>query len=234
MSVDIKSPSRSVFREFAIRYNGLAVASPPNPVDLPHSSERCSKLRGRRWKRQFTCGLVRLTCGQLCSPPNESNANNRDSFMPALSTREKLIEAGHEIFYREGFLAVGLDRLLNEVGCSKQTFYNHFDSKDDLIVAVIDEHHRWWSSELRDRIQRAAGPDPRARSWRYSTSCGNHARPGVSRLHVSQRGRRLPSAAPSGPSVGPESESRRYCVPCRACGKCWRGGSEGDLRRRST
>jgi AcrR family transcriptional regulator len=82
--------------------------------------------------------------------------------MTATSTREKLIEAGHEIFYREGFLAVGLDRLLNEVGCSKQTFYNHFESKDDLIVAVIDEHHRWWSGELRDRIQRAAGPDPRA------------------------------------------------------------------------
>lgn len=81
--------------------------------------------------------------------------------MTTHSTREKLIQAGHEIFYREGFLAVGLDRLLNEVGCSKQTFYNHFESKDDLIVAVIDEHHRWWSSELRDRIQRAAGPDPR-------------------------------------------------------------------------
>ena len=82
--------------------------------------------------------------------------------MAALTTRQKLIEAGHQIFYREGFLAVGLDRLLNEVGCSKQTFYNHFDSKDHLIVAVIDEHHRWWSSELRHRIQRAAGPDARA------------------------------------------------------------------------
>jgi AcrR family transcriptional regulator len=81
--------------------------------------------------------------------------------MASTSTRDKLIQAGHEIFYREGFLAVGLDRLLNEVGCSKQTFYNHFESKDDLIVAVIDEHHRWWSSELRDRIQRAAGPDAR-------------------------------------------------------------------------
>ena len=82
--------------------------------------------------------------------------------MPTLSTREKLIQAGHEIFYREGFLNVGLDRLLNEVGCSKQTFYNHFECKDDLIVAVIDEHHRWWSSELRDRIQRAAGPNAKA------------------------------------------------------------------------
>ncbi len=81
--------------------------------------------------------------------------------MPMLSTREKLIQAGHEIFYREGFLTVGLDRLLNEVGCSKQTFYNHFESKDDLIVAVIDEHHRWWSNEVRNRIERVGGPDPR-------------------------------------------------------------------------
>ena len=81
--------------------------------------------------------------------------------MPTLSTREKLIQAGHEIFYREGFLAVGLDRLLNEVGCSKQTFYNHFESKDDLIVAVIDAHHLWWSTELQERLQRAAGNDPR-------------------------------------------------------------------------
>jgi len=81
--------------------------------------------------------------------------------MPALTTREKLIQAGHKIFYREGFLLVGLDRLLNEVGCSKQTFYNHFESKDDLICAVIDEHHRWWNKELRDRLQRIAGADAR-------------------------------------------------------------------------
>lgn len=81
--------------------------------------------------------------------------------MPTLTTREKLIQAGHEIFYREGFLAVGLDRLLNEVGCSKQTFYNHFESKDDLICAVIEEHHRWWSNELRNRLQRIAGVDAR-------------------------------------------------------------------------
>ena len=57
--------------------------------------------------------------------------------MPVLTTREKLIQAGHEIFYREGFLLVGLDRLLAEVGCSKQTFYNHFESKDDLIAGGL-------------------------------------------------------------------------------------------------
>jgi len=76
--------------------------------------------------------------------------------MPTLTTREKLIQSGHDLFYREGFLMVGLDRLLNDVGCSKQTFYNHFESKDELIVAVIDEHHRWWMTELRARLDSKA------------------------------------------------------------------------------
>ncbi len=98
-----------------------------------------------------------MTCSQAHGTPDQFGR----ILMRVLTTREKLIQAGHEIFYREGFLTVGLDRLLNEVGCSKQTFYNHFESKDDLIVAVIDEHHRWWSSELRDRLHRAAGTDPR-------------------------------------------------------------------------
>jgi AcrR family transcriptional regulator len=78
------------------------------------------------------------------------------------TTRDKLIEAGHNLFYREGFISVGLDRILMEVRCSKQTFYNHFDSKDDLIIAVLDEHNRWWQRELVDQMQRRGGPDPRA------------------------------------------------------------------------
>ena len=78
------------------------------------------------------------------------------------STRDKLIEAGHNLFYREGFISVGLDRILMEVGCSKQTFYNHFQSKDDLIIAVLEEHNRWWQQELVDQMPRRGGPDPRS------------------------------------------------------------------------
>lgn len=82
--------------------------------------------------------------------------------MPKETTREKLIRVGHDLFYREGFLAVGLDRVINEVGISKQTFYNHFESKDDLVVAVIDQHHQWWKDEVKIRLEKTAGPDPRA------------------------------------------------------------------------
>ena len=41
------------------------------------------------------------------------------------------------IFYREGIHAVGVDRLVSESGVTRATFYRHFPSKDDLVLAYI-------------------------------------------------------------------------------------------------
>ena len=57
----------------------------------------------------------------------------------ASTTRERLIEAAQTEFYQGGFQAVGLDAILRVVGVTKTTFYKHFESKDDLIVAVDDQ-----------------------------------------------------------------------------------------------
>ena len=81
------------------------------------------------------------------------------------STRERLIEAAFEIFGRIGFHAVGMDRILEEVGVSKQTFYNHFESKDELILAVLDHRHQvqtlWWTNLLNVY----GGDDPRGKLY---------------------------------------------------------------------
>lgn len=42
------------------------------------------------------------------------------------------------LFYRDGFRAVGIDTLLAAAGVAKMTLYNHFPSKDDLIIAVLE------------------------------------------------------------------------------------------------
>jgi AcrR family transcriptional regulator len=43
------------------------------------------------------------------------------------------------LFYRDGYRIVGIDTLLAEAGVAKMTLYNHFASKDELIVAVIEK-----------------------------------------------------------------------------------------------
>jgi AcrR family transcriptional regulator len=47
------------------------------------------------------------------------------------------VETAERLFYAEGFRAVGIDRIISEAGVAKMSLYNHFPSKDDLIVAAL-------------------------------------------------------------------------------------------------
>jgi len=81
------------------------------------------------------------------------------------NTRQRLVECAFELFGRSGFHAVGLDRIISEVGVSKQTFYNHFDSKDDLVLAVLKHRHETESQMLERMLMEVAGDDPRDRLY---------------------------------------------------------------------
>ena len=66
---------------------------------------------------------------------------------PNSSPRERLIQAGLKLFYRDGFHATGIDAILAEAGVAKRSLYTHFRSKEDLILAVMrrrDELFRNW------------------------------------------------------------------------------------------
>ena len=54
------------------------------------------------------------------------------------SMRERLIEAASELFYANGLRAVSVDKVIDRAGTTKVTFYRHFQSKDDLIVAYLE------------------------------------------------------------------------------------------------
>ena len=57
--------------------------------------------------------------------------------------RRRLLDTATRLFYAEGIRAVGIDRIIAEAGVAKATFYNHFPSKDDLVVAYLEEQDRF-------------------------------------------------------------------------------------------
>lgn len=69
------------------------------------------------------------------------------------ATRQRLLETAEVLFYEEGFHTVGLDRVLAAVGISKQAFYRHFSSKEDLVLEVVRWHDRWWREQCRRLIR---------------------------------------------------------------------------------
>jgi AcrR family transcriptional regulator len=56
-----------------------------------------------------------------------------------LSPRDRILKVAGNLFYKEGYRAIGIDRVIAEADVAKATFYKHFPSKDDLIVAWIKQ-----------------------------------------------------------------------------------------------
>jgi AcrR family transcriptional regulator len=68
-------------------------------------------------------------------------------------TRERLIEAAVRRFYRDGFRNVGIDPVYTEVGLGKTAFYKHFESKEDLTLAVLAVFGANWRAGQRARCE---------------------------------------------------------------------------------
>jgi AcrR family transcriptional regulator len=61
------------------------------------------------------------------------------------SARERILDTASELFYRDGFRAVGIDTIIARSGVAKMTLYYHFASKDELIVAYLERsNERFW------------------------------------------------------------------------------------------
>ncbi len=62
-----------------------------------------------------------------------------------LSARQRILKKASDLFYQYGIHAVGIDRIIDESGVAKRTFYNHFDSKNTLISEYLKHREVLWS-----------------------------------------------------------------------------------------
>lgn len=76
---------------------------------------------------------------------------------PSPTARERILHSAHDLFYQEGIRATGIDRIIAESGVAKLTFYRHFPSKNDLIVAYLEYRHTRWIGWFADALARHGG-----------------------------------------------------------------------------
>jgi AcrR family transcriptional regulator len=73
--------------------------------------------------------------------------------------RDRILNAATELFYAQGLHAVSAEKVIAQVGITKVTFYRHFPTKDDLIVAYLERRAKWERDAIAQARQ-AAGGDP--------------------------------------------------------------------------
>jgi len=85
-----------------------------------------------------------------------------EKFVESTPKRDRLLDTAGDLFYRDGYHAVGIDTILAEAGLAKMTLYHHFSSKEELIVAALERRGRKLNASLGAALE-AAGTLPRKR-----------------------------------------------------------------------
>jgi AcrR family transcriptional regulator len=87
-----------------------------------------------------------------------------DSAIGARSgARERIIATAYELFMRRGIRGVGVDKIIALSGVAKASFYRHFPSKDDLVLAVLARREQDWTKGLVETGARQRGTTPQGR-----------------------------------------------------------------------
>lgn len=92
--------------------------------------------------------------------PPARTTTSRDS-----ETRDRLLDAGTELFARKGFNGCGLSEILQQAGVPKGSFYHYFGSKEEFGVVLIERARDEYLAELRPLLgDRKLDPIQRLRS----------------------------------------------------------------------
>ncbi|MBH0117305.1 TetR/AcrR family transcriptional regulator [Salinibacterium sp. NG253] len=97
---------------------------------------------------------------------------------PMSAAGQRILVAAGDLFYGRGITAVGVDLIAEHSGVTKRTLYNQFGSKDQLVVAYIEEREQRWRLLVRETIAAASpmdavlAPLEALRTWNQSNPRG--------------------------------------------------------------
>jgi AcrR family transcriptional regulator len=66
-----------------------------------------------------------------------------------MTTRDEILASAYRLLYRGGFARVSMDDIARAAHVTKRTIYYHFDSKDALTAAVLEQQHEHALAQVR-------------------------------------------------------------------------------------
>ncbi|EAR25179.1 transcriptional regulator, TetR family protein [marine actinobacterium PHSC20C1] len=70
----------------------------------------------------------------------------------------RILDTANQLFYQDGILNVGVDRIIAQSSVTKATFYKHYRSKDNLILEYVKSRRAATEAQVQSIIEGAASP----------------------------------------------------------------------------
>ncbi|MGY2743552.1 TetR/AcrR family transcriptional regulator [Arthrobacter sp. UYCu723] len=95
----------------------------------------------------------------ISPPPVVANGDA----LPVSGVRERILDAAYDLFSRRGVRDVGVNELISRSGVAKASFYRHFASKDQLVLAFLERRDQQWTVDQVVSEARRRGETPEER-----------------------------------------------------------------------
>jgi len=76
------------------------------------------------------------------------------------AARQRILDSAYELFSHHGIRAVGIDEVITNASVAKATLYRHFDSKDALVLAFLQQREQLWTRNWVEAEARRRGDTP--------------------------------------------------------------------------
>lgn len=73
--------------------------------------------------------------------------------LPRHERREQLLTAAREVFVSHGYHAAAMDEIAAKAGVTKPVLYQHFASKRDLYLAILDEAAALFRTQMQQALE---------------------------------------------------------------------------------
>ncbi len=87
-------------------------------------------------------------------------ANTATGPAPPQAARERILDTAYQLFSHRGVHDVGIDELIERAGVAKATLYRHFSSKDELVLAFLEQREQLWTYGWVEAEARRRGETP--------------------------------------------------------------------------
>jgi len=78
----------------------------------------------------------------------------------AVPARQRILDSAYELFSRRGIRATGIDEVIKSASVAKATLYRHFSSKDELVLAFLQQREQLWTKGWVEEEARRRGETP--------------------------------------------------------------------------
>ncbi|MGB5631307.1 MAG: TetR/AcrR family transcriptional regulator [Waterburya sp.] len=81
-----------------------------------------------------------------------------DTVTKQLTPKERILKTVDRLFYEQGYAATGVNQIIAEAQVAKASFYQHFPSKEELVLAYIEAYNNNFFQQLRRLEQQFTEP----------------------------------------------------------------------------